>query len=76
MSACGREFHSACMCSKSSSFETAGRGSRARRRPTKPYTSSIGDIFGEYAGQGRSCMFWAEQNSPTVLATCGRALFY
>ncbi|GFX87174.1 hypothetical protein TNCV_2059451 [Trichonephila clavipes] len=35
MSACGREFHTACMLSKSSSFEAAGHGSRARRPPTK-----------------------------------------
>ncbi|GFV09688.1 hypothetical protein TNCV_4820181, partial [Trichonephila clavipes] len=34
MSACGREFHMSYMRSKSSSFEAAGRGSRARRRPT------------------------------------------
>ncbi|GFW99200.1 uncharacterized protein TNCV_3009681 [Trichonephila clavipes] len=45
MSACGREFHIACTCSKSSSFEAAGRGSRERRRPTKSHTYSIGDIF-------------------------------
>ncbi|GFW98104.1 neurexin-1 [Trichonephila clavipes] len=52
MSACGREFHIACMRSKSSSFGAAGRGSRARRRPTKSQTCSIS---GELAGQGRSC---------------------
>ncbi|GFU86545.1 uncharacterized protein TNCV_4479811 [Trichonephila clavipes] len=33
MSACGREFHIAYMRLKSSSFEAAGRGSQARRRP-------------------------------------------
>ncbi|GFY20921.1 uncharacterized protein TNCV_3989651 [Trichonephila clavipes] len=44
MSACGREFHIACMRSKISSFEAARRGSRARRRPTKSHTGSIGDI--------------------------------
>ncbi|GFW22248.1 uncharacterized protein TNCV_1430021 [Trichonephila clavipes] len=38
MSACGREFHIACMRIKSSSFEAAGRGSRVRRRPTKSHT--------------------------------------
>ncbi|GFT01198.1 uncharacterized protein TNCV_3373201 [Trichonephila clavipes] len=38
MSVCGRELHIACMRSKSSSFEAAGRGSRARRRPIKSYT--------------------------------------
>ncbi|GFV46361.1 hypothetical protein TNCV_3232501 [Trichonephila clavipes] len=47
MSACGREFHIACMRSKSSSFEAAGRGSRARCRPTKSLTCSIGDTSSE-----------------------------
>ncbi|GFU78825.1 uncharacterized protein TNCV_4771881 [Trichonephila clavipes] len=47
MSACGREFHIACKRSRSSSFEAAGRCSRARRRPTKSPTCSIGDISGE-----------------------------
>ncbi|GFU42237.1 uncharacterized protein TNCV_4554191 [Trichonephila clavipes] len=44
MSACGREFHIACMRSKTLSFEAAGRGSRARRRPTKSHTCSIGTL--------------------------------
>ncbi|GFU79887.1 transposable element Tc3 transposase [Trichonephila clavipes] len=35
MSACGREFHIACKRSKSSSFEAAGRRSRARLQPAK-----------------------------------------
>ncbi|GFW61242.1 hypothetical protein TNCV_3377571 [Trichonephila clavipes] len=34
ISACGREFHIACMRSKSSSFEAAGCRSLAERRPT------------------------------------------
>ncbi|GFS76001.1 hypothetical protein TNCV_4666351 [Trichonephila clavipes] len=36
----------ACMHSKSLSFEAAVRGPRARRRPTKSHTCSIGDICG------------------------------
>ncbi|GFU65218.1 hypothetical protein TNCV_2134231 [Trichonephila clavipes] len=44
MSACGREFHISCMRSKSSSFEAAGSGSRARRVPTKSHTCSIADV--------------------------------
>ncbi|GFW73711.1 uncharacterized protein TNCV_1541651 [Trichonephila clavipes] len=47
MSACEREFHIACMRSNNSSFEAAGRGSRAKRRPTKSRACSIGDIFGD-----------------------------
>ncbi|GFV52042.1 hypothetical protein TNCV_1323951 [Trichonephila clavipes] len=31
---------------------------------------SIGDISDELAGQGRSCMRWAEQKSRTVFAKC------
>ncbi|GFS81964.1 uncharacterized protein TNCV_1790411 [Trichonephila clavipes] len=74
MSACGKEFHIACMRSKSSSLEAAGRGSRARRRSTKSHTCSISDISGQKAGQERSFICWAEQNSHTVFATSGRAL--
>ncbi|GFT01767.1 uncharacterized protein TNCV_4205731 [Trichonephila clavipes] len=74
MSAYGREFHIACMRNKSSSFEAAGRVSRANHRPTKSHTCSIGDISGGKAGQGRSCMCWTEQKSRTVFATCGRTL--
>ncbi|GFX20903.1 uncharacterized protein TNCV_79581 [Trichonephila clavipes] len=74
MSVCGREFHIACIRNKGSSFEVEGRGSRAKRQPTKSHMSSIGDISGEQAGQGRSYMCWAEQKSRTVFATCGRAL--
>ncbi|GFW44268.1 uncharacterized protein TNCV_1746971 [Trichonephila clavipes] len=43
MSACGREFHFACVRSKNS-FEAARRRSRARRRPSKSPTCSIADI--------------------------------
>ncbi|PRD20770.1 UNVERIFIED_CONTAM: hypothetical protein NCL1_53670 [Trichonephila clavipes] len=46
MSPCGREFYIACMRSKSSSFEAAGRRSRARRLPIKYHTCSIRDISG------------------------------
>ncbi|GFU78283.1 uncharacterized protein TNCV_5008601 [Trichonephila clavipes] len=74
MSACGREFYIACIRSKGSSFEAAGRRSRTRRRPTKSHTCSIDDIPVKKAGQGRSCMCWAEQKSRTIFATCGRAL--
>ncbi|PRD30147.1 UNVERIFIED_CONTAM: hypothetical protein NCL1_27303 [Trichonephila clavipes] len=74
MCACGKEFHIACTRSQSSSFEAAGHGSRARRRPTKSHTCSIGNISGELAGRGRGCMCWAEQKSRTVFATCGSAL--
>ncbi|GFV45781.1 uncharacterized protein TNCV_2321411 [Trichonephila clavipes] len=66
MSACGREFHNACKRIKSSYFEAAGRGSRARRRLKKSHMCSIGDISGEQADQGRSCMSWAAQKSRTV----------
>ncbi|GFU56580.1 uncharacterized protein TNCV_1407201 [Trichonephila clavipes] len=51
MSTCRKEFHISCMRSKSSSFETAGCGSRVLRRPTKSHTCSIGDISGEEVGQ-------------------------
>ncbi|GFU88172.1 uncharacterized protein TNCV_845651 [Trichonephila clavipes] len=44
MSTCGKEFHIACMRSKSSCFEAAGRGTRARCRLTKSHTCSIGEI--------------------------------
>ncbi|GFT97188.1 uncharacterized protein TNCV_3858451 [Trichonephila clavipes] len=74
MSNCGRKFHIACIRSKRSSFEAAGRGSRARRRPTKSHTCSIDYISGELVGQGRGCMCWAEQKSQTVFATRERAL--
>ncbi|GFX90718.1 hypothetical protein TNCV_3195361 [Trichonephila clavipes] len=43
MSACGREFHIACMRSKSLSFEAAGRGSQVGHRLTESHTCSIGD---------------------------------
>ncbi|GFU28594.1 hypothetical protein TNCV_468031 [Trichonephila clavipes] len=51
MFACRIEFHIACMHSKSSPFEDAGCGSRARRQPTKSHTCSIYDRSGEEAGQ-------------------------
>ncbi|GFU58275.1 uncharacterized protein TNCV_4589541 [Trichonephila clavipes] len=47
MSACGREFHIACMHSRISSFEALGHGSRMRSRPTKSHTCLIGDISGD-----------------------------
>ncbi|PRD32032.1 UNVERIFIED_CONTAM: hypothetical protein NCL1_21695 [Trichonephila clavipes] len=74
MSDCGREFHIACMSSNSLSFEAAGRRSRAKHRPTKSHTSTLEDISGELAGQGKSCMCWAEQEFRTDFAVCGRAL--
>ncbi|GFV87121.1 hypothetical protein TNCV_5113391 [Trichonephila clavipes] len=51
MSTCGREFHVACMRSKSLSFEAAGRRSPARHRPTKYPTCSIGGISSEKRGE-------------------------
>ncbi|GFX51464.1 hypothetical protein TNCV_3103971 [Trichonephila clavipes] len=56
--------------SKSSSFENAGRESGARRRPPKSHTCSIGDMSGEWADQGRSCMFWTEQSSNSFYNMC------
>ncbi|GFW49458.1 hypothetical protein TNCV_3059651 [Trichonephila clavipes] len=71
MSSCGREFHIACMRNKSSSFEAAGRGSRARCRPTKSHTCSIGDNNppNKQAKEEVACVK-AEQKSRTVFATC------
>ncbi|GFU34106.1 uncharacterized protein TNCV_3199101 [Trichonephila clavipes] len=43
-SACGREFHFACMRSQVSSFEVVGHGSRTRHRPAKSHTCSVGNI--------------------------------
>ncbi|GFV03795.1 uncharacterized protein TNCV_1877431 [Trichonephila clavipes] len=74
MSACGKEFHIACMRSKSSSFDATGHGSRARRRPAKSHKCSIYDISGEKVAQERSYMYWTEQKSRSVFSTCGLAL--
>ncbi|GFX69417.1 uncharacterized protein TNCV_1547481 [Trichonephila clavipes] len=77
---CGTMWHgvketlNVCLWKRISSFEAEGRGIRARRRPTKCHTCSIGDISGEKVGRGRSCMCWAAQKSQTVFSTRGRAL--
>ncbi|GFY32621.1 hypothetical protein TNCV_673761 [Trichonephila clavipes] len=72
MSVCGRVFHIVCMLNQSSSVEATGRRSRAIRRPTISHSCSIGDISGEYAGQGRSFTCCESRYDLTVLATFGR----
>ncbi|GFV17427.1 hypothetical protein TNCV_2901391 [Trichonephila clavipes] len=53
-------------------MSSCGRDHERDADQPESQTCSIDDISDEQAGQGRSCMCWAEQKSQTVFATLNK----
>ena len=70
----GMSLHAVCMRVYKALRVGAGGPWRIRCRPTISQTCSMGDMFGERAGQGSSDTRRRWKKACTILATCGRAL--